>query len=141
MSLELIEKKLDELEHRVRDLELAVQTILKNVSEVKVQVEVPRVILEKKPTYVKIEPEELHGRIIMLALEGFLDSWRTAGEIASELVRRGWAPRDFEYVRPVLEHLVSIGVLERVRPEKDRRAKWLYKASEKLEEIVSVNTK
>ena len=133
-----------ELKHRVEALELAVDTILKRVPEVRISVEVPKVILERKPVYVKIDEEEIHGRIILLALEGFLDEWRSAGEIASELLRRGWAPKDFKYVRPALEHLVSLGVLERVRGKKrgrGRKAKWLYRAVEDLKNKVEVKTR
>ena len=28
---------------------------------------------------------------------------------------RGWAPKDFKHGRPTLEHLVSLGILERVQ--------------------------
>jgi len=133
-----------ELKHRIEALELAVDTILKRVPEVKINVEVPKVVLERKPIYVKIDEEEIHGRIILLALEGFLDEWRSAGEIASELLRRGWAPKDFKYVRPALEHLVSLGVLERVqgrRRGRGRKAKWLYRAVEDLKNKVEVKTR
>jgi hypothetical protein len=32
--------------------------------------------------------------------------------VAKELLRRGWAPKDFKHVRPALEHLVAIEVLD-----------------------------
>ena len=130
-----------ELKHRVEALELAVDTILKRVPEVRISVEVPKVILERRPIYVKIDEGEIHGRIILLALDGFLDEWRSAGEVASELLRRGWAPRDFKHVRPALEHLVSLGLLERTqgrRRGRGRRAKWLYKSSPELPRRVEV---
>jgi len=130
-----------ELKHRVEALELAVDTILKRVPEVRISVEVPKVILERRPVYVKIDEGEIHGRIILLALDGFLDEWRSAGEVASELLRRGWAPKDFKHVRPALEHLVSLGLLERIRGAKKirgRRAKWLYKSSPELPRRVEV---
>jgi len=126
---------LEELKHRIEALELAVDTILRRVPEVRISVEVPKVVLERKPVYIKIREDELHGRIILLALDGFLDDWRTAGDVVSELLRRGWAPRDFKYVRPALEHLVSLGLLERVEAGRGRRAKWLYKASGDLKKI------
>lgn len=130
-----------ELKHRIEALELAVDTILRRVPEVRISVEVPKVILEKRPVYVKVDENELHGRIILLALDGFLDEWRAAGEVASELLRRGWAPRDFKHIRPTLEHLVSLSLLERVRglrKGKGRRAKWLYKAARDLKDKVEV---
>jgi len=130
-----LEKTIEELRHRIETLELALDTILKKMPEIRINVEVPRVILEKKPVYIKVKSTELHGRIILLAIDGFLDDWRTAGDIASELVRKGWAPKDFKDVRPVLEHLVSLGLVERIRsPKKNRgrRAKWLYRAMEDL---------
>lgn len=135
---------LEDLKHRIESLELAVQTILRKVPEVKLSVEVPVVVLERRPVYIKIPEDELHGRIILLALEGFLDEYRTAGEVASELLRRGWAPKDFKYVRPVLEHLVSIGILERVKGQRvkgrrGRSAKWLYKAAENIRDRVKVS--
>lgn len=132
---------LTELKHRVEALELAVDTLLRRVPEIRISVEVPRVVLEKKPICVKVNEREIHGRIILLALDGFLDEWRTAGDVASELLRRGWAPRDFKHVRPALEHLVSLGILERVKARRSgrgRRAKWLYKAAENLRGRVEI---
>ena len=132
-----------ELKHRIEALELAVDTILKRVPEIRINVEVPKVVLEKKPIYVKIDEKEIHGRIILLALDGFSDGWRSAGEVASELLRRGWAPKDFKYVRPALEHLVSLGLLERIQGIKrgrGRRAKWLYKAVKDLKGKVEIKT-
>ena len=53
--------------------------------------------------------------------------------------RRGWAPKDFKHGRPTLEHLVSLGILERVRGEKKgRRAKWLYRSSPELPKKVEM---
>jgi len=130
-----------ELKHRIEALEFAVDTILRRVPEIRINVEIPRVILDRRPVYVKIDEGEIHGRIILLALDGFLDEWRSAGEVASELLRRGWAPKDFKHVRPALEHLVSLGLLERIRGAKKirgRRAKWLYKSSPELPRRVEV---
>ena len=130
-----------ELKHRIEALELAVNAILKKVPEMKISVEVPKVVLERKPVYVKIDEKETHGRIILLALDGFLDEWRSAGEVASELLRRGWAPKDFKYVRPALEHLVSLGLLERVQGVKrgrGRKPKWLYRAVKDLKDKVEI---
>jgi len=55
--------------------------------------------------------------------------------VAKELLRRGWAPKDFKHVRPALEHLVALEVLERER-RPGRKAKWLYWKAEKIEEKV-----
>lgn len=143
--MEQVHEALKNLKHRVEALEFALETILRKVPEINLSVEVPVVILERKPIYVKIPEDELHGRIILLSLEGFLDGWRTAGEVASELLRRGWAPKDFKYVRPALEHLVSLGLLERVRADRvrksrGRRAKWLYRAVRDLKERMKMGT-
>lgn len=135
MKSQNLEKIIEELRHRVETLELALDTILKKVPEIRINVEVPKIILEKKPIHIKIKMSELHGRIMLLAIEGFLKDWKTAGDITSELVRRGCAPKDFRHVRPVLEHLVSLGLIERIRsPKKNRgrKSKWLYKAVEDL---------
>jgi hypothetical protein len=40
--------------------------------------------------------------------------------VARELLRRGWASKDFKHVRLALEHLVPLEVLER---ELGRKAK------------------
>jgi hypothetical protein len=136
-----LEKNIEELKHRVETLELAIDTILKKIPEIRISVEVPRVILEKKPVYVKVKSSELHGRIILLAIDGFLNDWKTAGDITSELVRRGWAPKDFKDIRPVLEHLVSLGLMERIRSSRKnrgRRAKWLYRAMDDLMQKVEL---
>lgn len=141
MSPQHLEKTVEELRHRIETLELALDTILKKIPEIRINVEVPKVILEKKPIYVKVKTSELHGRILLLALEGFLNDWRTAGDIASELVRRGWAPKDFKDIRPVLEHLVSLSLIERVRSRRrgrGRKAKWLYRAMEDLQQKVEL---
>ena len=129
--------ELEELRHRVEDLEAMVRALMAGVGEVRLSVEVPKVVIERRPVYVKIGEAELPGRIVMLALEGFMDRWRTAGEVASELLRRGWAPKDFKHVRPTLEQLVTLGILERVRP-RNRRAKWLYRAAPDLSKRVEV---
>jgi hypothetical protein len=86
---------------------------------------------------VKVSEDELYGRIIKLALEGFFDEWRNASDVASELLRRGWAPKNFKHVRPALEHLVALEVLERER-KPGRKAKWLYRKTEKLGERVTM---
>jgi hypothetical protein len=86
---------------------------------------------------VKVSEDELYGRIIKLALEGFFDEWRSASDVASELLRRGWAPKNFKHVRPALEHLVALEVLERER-KPGRKAKWLYRKTEKLGERVTM---
>lgn len=141
MSPQHLEKTIEELRHRIETLELALDTILKKIPEIRINIEVPKVILEKKPVYVKVKSSELHGRIILLALDGFLKDWRTAGDIASELVRRGWAPKDFKDIRPVLEHLVSLSLIERIKSRKKgrgRKAKWLYRAISDIEEKVEL---
>jgi len=141
MSPQHLEKTIEELRHRIETLELALDTILKKIPEIRINIEVPKVILEKKPVYVKVKSSELHGRIILLALDGFLKDWRTAGDIASELVRRGWAPKDFKDIRPVLEHLVSLSLIERIKAKKKgrgRKAKWLYRAISDIEEKVEL---
>jgi len=57
--------------------------------------------------------------------------------VAKELLRRGWAPKDFKHVRPVLEHLVALEVLERER-KPGRKAKWLYRKADKFGERVTI---
>ena len=68
--------------------------------------------------------EDLRGRALRKdfrsALEGFFDEWRSASDVARELLRRGWASKDFKHVRLALEHLVPLEVLER---ELGRKAK------------------
>jgi hypothetical protein len=88
---------------------------------------------------VKISEDELYGKIIRLTLEGFFDEWRSADDVAKELLRRGWAPKDFKHVRPALEHLTTLEVLERER-KPGRKAKWLFRKAEKFEDrVVIVN--
>ena len=52
-----------------------------------------------------MDEEGFHSRLTLLALDSFLDEWRSAGEVASELLRRECLIKDFKYVRPALEHL------------------------------------
>ena len=57
------------------------------------------------------------------------------GEGASE---EGLVPKDFKHVRPVLEHLVALEMLERER-KPGRKAKWLYRKTDKLgEKVMSI---
>jgi len=83
-----IGREVEELKHRVESLEIRLNSLMGGASDVRVSVEVPRVILERKPVYVKVSESELLGRIILPALDGFLDDWKSAGAVASELVRR-----------------------------------------------------
>jgi hypothetical protein len=51
------------------------------------------------------------------------------GGVVNELMRRCWHPKDLEHVRPTLEQLVALGVLDRAK-EKRRRGKglrWVYR--------------
>jgi pyruvate/2-oxoacid:ferredoxin oxidoreductase alpha subunit len=48
---------------------------------------------------------------------------------------RALTPKDFKHVRPALEHLVAIEVLERER-KPGRKAKWLYRKAKRIEEKV-----
>ncbi|MEM2704735.1 MAG: hypothetical protein QXR45_16440 [Candidatus Bathyarchaeia archaeon] len=108
------ESEVEELKHRVEALEQAVRTLLKNLRSLEVRVEVPRVIIAREPVYVKISESELYGRIILLVEDGFFERYRSPSEVAQELHRRGWAPKDFRHVRPALEHLARSRNLEKV---------------------------
>jgi hypothetical protein len=132
-----IENEIEELKHKVEALEQLVRSILIKVPEVKIECSVPRIISERKYEYIKISEGEFYGRIIRLALEGFFDEWRSAGDVAKELLRRGWAPKDFKHVRPALEQLVALEVLERER-RPGRKAKWLFRKAEKFRRRVTI---
>jgi hypothetical protein len=132
-----VEDEVEELKHRVEALEQLVRVILSKIPEVKIECSVPKIVYERRYEYVKVSEDELYGRIIRLALEGFLDEWRSASDVASELLRRGWAPKDFKHVRPALEHLTTLEVLERER-RPGRRAKWLYRKTDKLGERIKI---
>jgi hypothetical protein len=132
-----VENEVEELKHRVEALEQLVRSILSKVPEVRIECSVPKIVYERKYEYVKVSEDELYGRIIRLAMDGFFDEWRSASDVAKELLRRGWAPKDFKHVRPALEHLVALEVLERER-KPGRKAKWLFKKAENFEEKVVV---
>jgi hypothetical protein len=55
--------------------------------------------------------------------------------VANELLRRGWAPKDFKHVRPALEHLVALEVLERER-KPGRKAKRLFRKAKNFRERI-----
>ena len=131
------ENEIEELKHKVEALEQLVRSILSKVPEVRIECSVPRIIYERKYEYIKISEDEFYGRIIRLALEGFFDEWRSAGDVAKELLRRGWAPKDFKHVRPALEQLVALEVLERER-RPGRKAKWLFRKAEKFRRRVII---
>jgi hypothetical protein len=135
-----VEDEVEELKHRVEALEQLVRSILSKVPEVRIDCSVPKIVYERKYEYIKVSEDELYGRIIRLALEGFFDEWRSASDVAKELLRRGWAPKDFKHVRPALEHLVALEVLEREK-KPGRKAKWLYRKAEKFEERIIVQAR
>jgi hypothetical protein len=84
-----VEDKVEELKHRVEALEQLVRSILSKVIEVKIEYSVPKIVYERRYEYVKISEDEIYGRIIRLALEGFFDEWRSTSDVAKELLRRG----------------------------------------------------
>ncbi len=116
---------------RVEALEKAVR----GGGNVSVKVEVPRVVLERRPLDIRISREELTGRIAMLVEEGFFDHGKTSGDVASELIRRCWHPRDLKHIRPALEHLTMLGILDRTRERRKRGRgfKWVYRKAGDLE--------
>jgi hypothetical protein len=132
-----VEDEIEELKHRVEALEQLVRSILSKVPEVRIECSVPRIVYERKYEYVKVSEDELYGRIIKLALEGFFDEWRSASDVAKELLRRGWAPKDFKHVRPALEHLVALEISEGER-KPGRKAKWFYSKADKFGERVTI---
>ena len=126
-SLLLVEK-LSELEERVKALENQIKILGRLLGDTTLTVEVPRVILEKKPLDIRISEDELPGRIILLAQEGYFDQGRTVSEVARELMRRCWHPKDLKHVRPAMEQLTALGILNR-KQEKRLRGKgtrWVY---------------
>jgi hypothetical protein len=132
-----VEDEIGELKRRVEALEQLVSSILSKVPEVRIECSVPKIVYERRYEYIKISEDELYGRIIRLALDGFFDEWRSASDVARELLRRGWAPKDFKHVRPALEHLVALEVLERER-NPGRKAKWLFRKAKNFEERVVI---
>ena len=63
-SLLLVEK-LSELEERIEALESQIKALRKLLGNMNVTVEVPRVILEKKPLDIRISEEELLKRSLL----------------------------------------------------------------------------
>jgi len=130
-------EKVRELKALVESLECRVEALEKAVrggGNITLKVEVPRVILEKKPLDIRISEEQLTGRIIMLAREGFFDDGKTSGDVANELMRRCWHPKDLKHVRPALEHLTALGILDRTKEKRKRGKglKWVYRKGENL---------
>jgi len=135
-------EKVRELKALVESLECRVKALEKAVrggSEITLMVEVPRVILEKKPLDIRISEEELTGRIIMLVREGFFDDGKTSGDVANELMRRCWHPKDLKHVRPALEHLTALGILDRTKEKRKRGkgVKWVYRKGENFKVLES----
>jgi uncharacterized protein (DUF2384 family) len=84
-----IEEEVEELKHRVEALEQLVRSILSKVPEVRIECSVPRIVYERRYEYVKISEDELYGRIIRLALDGFFDEWRSASDVAKGAPEEG----------------------------------------------------
>ena len=63
-----------------------------------------------------------------------MEERRQRGEGTSE---EGLTPKDFKHVRPALEHLVALEMLERER-KPGRKAKWLFRKAEKFGERVVI---
>ena len=120
-----------DLESKVRELESRLEALERLVSQnlnLTLKVEVPKVFLERQMVDVRISEDELQGRIILLAKEGFFEEGKTVGDVAKELIRRCWHPKDLKHVRPAMEQLTAIGVLNRFQ-EKRKRGKgprWVY---------------
>jgi hypothetical protein len=66
------EEEIEELKHGVETLEQLVRSILSKVPEVKIKCSVPKIVYERNE-YVKVSEDELYGRIIKLALNGFFN--------------------------------------------------------------------
>ena len=145
MSLEEVFRRLKEVESRLESLECRFEALEKIVKryDVRLTVEVPKVILEKKPLDIRIGEDELLGRIVLLVKEGFFDGGRTASEVANELIHRCWHPKDLQHIRPTLEQLTALGVLDRVREKKQRGKglKWVYRRGRNLKFLEQTNNK
>jgi len=130
MSLEEILEKIKEIEAKIDSLECKIETLEKVAGKgvINLNVEVPKVIVEKKPLDIRIDENELLGRIILLVKEGFFDEGKTASAVANELIRRCWYPKDLQHIRPSLEQLTFLGILERVKEKrrKGKGLKWIY---------------
>jgi predicted transcriptional regulator len=137
MNLENIFEKIKEIENRINNLECKIEILEKILgkSNININVEIPKVIIEKKALDIRISEDELLGRMILLVKEGFFDIDRTASEVAKELIRRCWHPKDMQHIRPTLEQLTFLGILERrkERKQKGKGLKWVYKRKENLE--------
>lgn len=131
---ESLEEQVKRLEQKIEALE---SLIMKNLN-LNLKVEVPRVILEKKPLDVRISEDELPGRIILLAREGFFDQGRTVSEVARELIRRCWHPKDLKHVRPAMEQLTAIGILTRTKEKRKRGLRWTYYSGPQLKSIAQL---
>jgi len=131
VEIEGSKKKFHELKLLIESLEYRIEALEKVVKtgNVDLKVEVPRVIFEKKPLDIRISEEELPGRIILLVKGGFFDEGKTNSQIASELMRRCWHPKNLKHIRPTLEHLTALGVLNRTKERRKRGEgfKWVYK--------------
>jgi hypothetical protein len=136
MSIEEVSRTVKEMKALVENLQCRVEALEKAVkaSNISLRVEVPKVVLEKKPLEIRISEDELLGRIILLMKEGFFNDWKTASDVANELIRRCWHPKDLKHIRPSLEQLVVLGALERskVKRRKGGGFKWVYRKSRNL---------
>ena len=64
-----LRSEVEELKHRIESLEQLVRSLLNRIPEVKVEVQVPKVVLERRMEPVKVGENELYGRIIRLAAD------------------------------------------------------------------------
>lgn len=142
MHIEEILKKLEEIRAQVNSLECRIEALEKIIrkSDINLSIEIPKVIIERKPLDIRINEEELLGRIILLMKEGFFDNKKTASDVTNELIRRCWHPKDLKYVRPALEQLTALGILNRIKEKKQRGkgSKWVYKRGENLEILYNI---
>jgi hypothetical protein len=139
MGLEDVVRRLEELKSRLDSLECRFEALEKVVGKanVRLNVEVPKVILEKKPLDIRIGEDELLGRILLLVKEGFFDGGRAASEVANELIRRCWHPKDLQHIRPTLEQLTALRILDRIKEKKQKGKglKWVYKKKGKTQKF------
>ena len=136
MEIEGSKEKIHELKLLIENLENRIEALERMIrgGKVDLKVEVPKVVLKKEPLDIRISEEELPGRIILLVKGGFFDEGKTNSQIASELIRRCWHPKNLKHIRPSLEHLTALGVLSRTKERRKRGEgfKWVYKKSGEL---------
>ena len=105
-----LSKKLAALSEKVNALEATITNYNKGLTPITLVTTTRKIKVKETVKHVTVTDETAQGKILWLAKEGFLNTWRSQGEIEKALTNRAWTmPRITLY--KALKQLVKDGYL------------------------------